>query len=186
MNKYLIIVEGTVDMERLTKCLENKYTIIPFEDNLCKINKLSDIDIKNTFQPIVRKYKNDFLQKTIDEYDKNNIYLAFHPNDEGEKKSYDFCITFGLSVEIQNRIYFRDYTEVSTKNAILNATKINMNIVKSYQCREIIDHLINIQLRSIIPKCYYSKNVQCCLKRSEINILSYIYKKTEKEKEKEK
>ena len=45
--------------------LINKYTIIPFEDNLCKINKLSDIDIKNTFEPIVRKYKNDFLQKTI-------------------------------------------------------------------------------------------------------------------------
>ena len=40
------------------------------------------------------------------------IFLAFHPNDEGEKKSYDFCITFGLSVEILNRIYFRDYTEV--------------------------------------------------------------------------
>lgn len=70
------------------------------------------------------------------------VILATDADREGESIAWHVCQVFGLSVETTPRIVFKEITPTAIRNALDTPLRINMNLVRAQQTRQILDFII--------------------------------------------
>lgn len=152
-NDYLFIVEHSAKIIILEQSFGKNYQIISTNGNLCKIDGIKNINIKNNFQPMysIIHPNINILQSIIKSYQINNILLATNNDIEGEKIAFDICRLFHLPLTTK-RILFNEITKNAIQYALKNPTIINIHHIKSHKSRQIIDILIIYKINSLLWK----------------------------------
>jgi len=70
------------------------------------------------------------------------VILATDADREGESIAWHVCQVFGLSVETTPRIVFKEITPAAIRSALDTPLRINMNLVRAQQTRQILDFII--------------------------------------------
>jgi DNA topoisomerase-1 len=70
------------------------------------------------------------------------VILATDADREGESIAWHVCQVFGLPVETTPRIVFKEITQTAIRNALDAPVRINMNLVRAQQTRQILDFII--------------------------------------------
>ena len=137
------------------------------------------IDIKNGFKgKYIIKTENNF--KTRFDNLKNhikkaeNIWLASDLDREGAAIAWHIKDEFKL--KNYKRIIFNEITSEALSNAILNPTKINMNMVDSQQARRFIDRIVGFDITGLLWK-EYNTNMKLSTGRVQSACLNIIINK---------
>lgn len=159
--KILVIVESPSKCEKIQSYLNSQgqyaglYKCIASMGHLTEIKNLKDIncndfdDIKYSIIPEKeRQFKT--LQKEIAK--SIEVILATDDDREGEAIAWHICRLYNLSIEHTKRIIFHEITQSAILQAINNPTYINMNIVNSQRCRQIIDMLVGFYISPMLWK----------------------------------
>lgn len=144
MAKYLVIVESPKKTGYIKQFLGKDYDVVASCGHIADLpsNKLS-VDIKNNFKPTYEVYsdKKSIVKDIKDKAQKAEIvYLMSDLDREGEAISYHIANQLPSNTNIK-RAVANSITESVVKDAIKNATSINMDLVNSYECRRIIDRI---------------------------------------------
>ena len=78
------------------------------------------------------------------------VIFATDADREGESIAWHVCELLQLSVQTTPRIIFKEITATAIQNAIKNPTKINMNLVRAQQARQVIDFIIGYGVTPIL------------------------------------
>jgi len=70
------------------------------------------------------------------------VILATDADREGESIAWHVCQVFGLPVETTPRIVFKEITQTAIRNALDAPVRINMNLVRAQQTRQVLDFII--------------------------------------------
>ena len=173
-----IIVESPSKCEKIEKYLGDKYKCIASYGHLRTINNLKNINMKNfkVKYNIINKKKEQIkkLEKFIKEADE--IILATDDDREGESIAWHICDIFNLSIKDTKRIIFNEITKEALTNAVLNPMRINMNIVNSQQCRQILDMLVGYKITPLLwSKISFNTKNKLSAGRCQTPALRLIY-----------
>lgn len=186
--KYLIIVESPSKCGKIESFLGPQYKCIASKGHLREIDGLKSINSKGnyeiTFSIIKEKASHiTFMKKIISIFDSKNIFLATDDDREGEAISWHICDIFGLDVQTTPRILFHEITKQAILHAIVNPTKLNMNLVEAQKARQVLDMLVGYKISPLLWKhIYMSKDSSLSAGRCQTPALRLIYD-NEKEKE---
>jgi DNA topoisomerase-1 len=111
--------------------------------------------LQNDFEPKYEmlKEKSDAIKQLTDAAKKaTTIYLAADKDFEGEQIAYSVCILLKKDPKTTKRITFSEITEKAIKYAVENPSTINMNRVKTQQCRALMDLLIGFTISPLLWK----------------------------------
>lgn len=89
----------------------------------------------------------------------SKVLLATDDDREGESIAWHACKVFGLSELSTDRIVFHEITKAALEYAVMNPRKINMNIVKSQQVRQMLDLRIGYTTTPILWKAAFTSKV---------------------------
>lgn len=89
----------------------------------------------------------------------SKVLLATDDDREGESIAWHACKVFGLSELSTERIVFHEITKAALEYAVMNPRKINMNIVKSQQVRQMLDLHIGYTTTPILWKAAFTSKV---------------------------
>jgi DNA topoisomerase-1 len=161
MVQILVIVESPAKCKKIESFLGQGYKCMATFGHIRNLVSLKDIDIENGFEPKYslpeEKIKLQQIEKLRKEIEASkDIYLALDGDREGEGIAYHVCQLFNLSIESTKRIVFQEITEKAILTAIRNPTRINMDMVKSQQARQVLDLLVGYTITPILWK-YISK-----------------------------
>lgn len=192
--KNLIIVESPAKKKTIEKYLNNNkelvkkyglFVVIASFGHIRELDKKNDghikngIDIKNGFKgKYIIKTENNF--KTRFDNLKNhirkaeNIWLASDLDREGAAIAWHIKDEFKL--KNYKRIIFNEITSEALSNAILNPTKINMNMVDSQQARRFIDRIVGFDITGLLWK-EYNTNMKLSTGRVQSACLNIIINK---------
>jgi len=192
--KNLIIVESPAKKNTIEKYLNNNkelvkkyglFVVIASFGHIRELDKKNDghikngIDIKNGFKgKYIIKTENNF--KTRFDNLKNhirkaeNIWLASDLDREGAAIAWHIKDEFKL--KNYKRIIFNEITSEALSNAILNPTKINMNMVDSQQARRFIDRIVGFDITGLLWK-EYNTNMKLSTGRVQSACLNIIINK---------
>lgn len=192
--KNLIIVESPAKKNTIEKYLNNNkelvkkyglFVVIASFGHIRELDKINDghikngIDIKNGFKgKYIIKTENNF--KTRFDNLKNhirkaeNIWLASDLDREGAAIAWHIKDEFKL--KNYKRIIFNEITSEALSNAILNPTKINMNMVDSQQARRFIDRIVGFDITGLLWK-EYNTNMKLSTGRVQSACLNIIINK---------
>lgn len=188
---YLIIVESPSKCKKIMDFLGEKYYCIASKGHIRTIQGLKSIDSKNNFetQYTIIEEKQDHIEnmrKIIVQFPKENIILATDDDREGEGIAWHICQTFDLDINSTQRILFREITEKAIKQALLNPTFVNMNLVRAQQARQILDMIVGYKISPILWKYLYcDKDNSLSAGRCQTPALRLIYDKEMEESKKE-
>ena len=151
----LVIVESPAKCKKIESYLGSRYKCIASFGHLRTITGLDCIDIQNGFQTkysiIDEPLKKKQVEKLRQEIAKSDeVILATDDDREGEAIAWHICQLFDLSVDNTQRILFHEITENALQHAVLNPTKINMNIVNAQLARQIIDMLVGYNISPVL------------------------------------
>jgi DNA topoisomerase-1 len=157
MSKILVIVESPSKCKKVNEYLGSKYKVIASYGHFTKLNDLSQIDFKN--YEIKYKIDNHKVLKTIKEELKKakDIIIATDDDREGEAIGWMICKFCGLDIKKTKKIIFQEITEKAIKKSIENVSFINMNRVKSQQCRQILDIYLGYKISPLLWKYIANK-----------------------------
>jgi len=178
---YLVIVESPSKCKKIMDFLGEKYYCIASKGHIRSIHGLKSINSKNNFKTeytiIEEKLEHvENMRKIMNQFPKENIILATDDDREGEGIAWHICETFNLVVNTTKRIIFREITEKAIKNALLNPTFINMNLVYAQQTRQILDMIVGYKISPILWKYLYSnKDNSLSAGRCQTPALRLIY-----------
>ncbi len=161
MVQILVIVESPAKCKKIESFLGPGYKCIATYGHIRNLVSLKDIDIENGFEAKYslpeEKIKLQQIEKLRKEIEvSKDIYLALDGDREGEGIAYHVCQLFNLPIERTKRIVFQEITEKAIQNAIKNPTRINMNMVRSQQARQVLDLLVGYTITPTLWK-YISK-----------------------------
>ncbi len=158
MKKILVIVESPAKISKIESFLGNKYKVMASYghiNNLGKNRKDLGIDIENDYKPsyYLSFNKFDVVNKLRAEAKKSkSVILASDKDAEGEAIAYHICNILNLNVKETDRIIFNSITKDEILRAVNNPTKINMDLVRSQQTRQILDKLIGYSISPTLWK----------------------------------
>ena len=153
----LVIVESPAKSKTIEKYLGKDYKVLSSKGhirNLATVGKYGfGLDIENDFKPtyeIIKGKKRDVnaLKKEAKEAD--IVYLATDPDREGEIISYHLKEELDIPDDKYKRVVFNEITKDVVKNAIDNATKLDMNLVRSGETRRFLDRIIGFRLSKLM------------------------------------
>ena len=153
--KYLVIVESPAKCKKIEQYLGSAYTCIASYGHLRTLKTIKDIDVLNGFEPTYTTYddaiKTNQIKKIKEEIAKaDEVILASDDDREGEAIAWHLCMLFNLPVETTKRIIFHEITEDAFIKAIGAPTKINMDVVRSQQARQILDMLVGFTISPLL------------------------------------
>lgn len=162
MSKKLIIVESPAKCTKIESYLGNDYKCIASYGHLRKLPSLQYIDINNNFEtnysiidePIKKKQIN-IIRKEIEHA--SEVILATDDDREGEAIAWHICILFDLPILTTKRIVFHEITEKAIKNAVLNPTTLNINLINAQKTRQILDLLVGFTISPILWNSFSKK-----------------------------
>ncbi len=156
MSKTLLIVESPAKAGTIEKLLGPNYIV---KSSFGHIRNLSDenmgIDVNNNFRPTykimsTRSKQIKDIQDTIKRVQK--VLLAADEDREGEAIAWHCAVVFKLDINQENRICFHEITKNALQNAVNNPRKIDMNMVRSQQSRQILDKLVGFEISPVLWK----------------------------------
>jgi len=155
MTKSLVIVESPAKCKKIEGYLGGGYKVIASFGHLRTISGLEAIDIKNNFTTSYSVINEPLKLKQIEKIrteiaSADEVILATDDDREGEAIAWHICDLFGLSVTTCKRIIFHEITEAAIQSAIAYPTKINMDLVKAQQSRQILDLLVGYTISPIL------------------------------------
>ena len=153
MSYILVIVESPAKCDKIEKFLGPGYKCLASYGHLTQLPSLKNIDFKNNFEPtfeIMESKKPQIakLRKAIK--GATEVILATDDDREGEAIAWHICKLFNLSVITTKRIIFNEITETAIKTAIKTPTIINLHLVESQQCRQILDLIVGFKISPIL------------------------------------
>jgi DNA topoisomerase-1 len=180
--KYLVIVESPSKCKKIEKYLNdndilNIYEVVATMGHITELKSLKNIDIEDKFKCIYeisdsKKKQVEIIRKKIKGQDE--VILALDGDREGESIAYHVCCVFGLDISKTKRIIFNEITENALVKSIANPTKINMDIVRAQQARQIMDLLVGFKLSPTLWK-HISKENSLSAGRCQSPALKLIY-----------
>uniref|UniRef100_A0A6C0ATH4 DNA topoisomerase n=1 Tax=viral metagenome TaxID=1070528 RepID=A0A6C0ATH4_9ZZZZ len=179
--KYVIIVESPSKCKKIEEYLGQEYYCIATKGHIRHIDNLKSIDIKDTFTTrfsILEEKKEhvEEMRKILNQFPKQNIYLASDADREGEAIAWHICEVFDLSYETTQRIIFHEVTKPAILKAIREPTTINMNLVHSQIARQVLDIIVGYTISPFLWKyLFYDKGNSLSAGRCQTPALSLIY-----------
>ena len=80
----------------------------------------------------------------------SEVMLAADDDREGEAIAWHVCDAFGLPVETTKRIIFHEITAPALKRAVDNPGRINMDLVRAQQARQVLDLLVGFRVSPVL------------------------------------
>ena len=180
--KYLVIVESPSKCKKIEKYLNdndilNIYEVVATMGHITELKSLKNINFEDKFNCIYdisdsKKKQIEIIRKKIKS--NNDVILALDGDREGESIAYHVCCVFGLDISTTKRIVFNEITEKALVKAVANPTKINMDIVRAQQARQIMDLLVGFKLSPTLWK-HVSKENSLSAGRCQSPALKLIY-----------
>lgn len=153
----LVIVESPAKCKKIEEYLGPGYKCLASFGHLRELSSIKNIDIENNFAPTytvidnaIKKRQVEVLRKAIKE--SSDVILACDADREGEGICWNLCELFKLDIEKTKRIIFNEITESAILEAIRNPKRINMNMVRSQQARQILDLLVGFKITPMLWK----------------------------------
>ena len=164
MTYSLLIVESPAKCKKIESFLGPKFKCRASIGHFRLLNSLDQIDLSNMsvsykVSPDKKKNLTD-LKKLISE--SSEVILATDNDREGEAIAWHICDYFKLAVTKTKRILFQEITKSAIMEALNNPSKINMDLVKAQQTRQILDLLVGYKVSPILWKyisAQYEKNL---------------------------
>lgn len=179
MRQSLVIVESPAKCKKIEEYLGPGYKCLASFGHLRELKSLKNIDSEKDYEATYtimeeKKKQIDLLKKEIKKVDE--VILACDADREGEAICFHLCEIFGLSIERTKRIVFHEITESAIQYAIQNPGKIDMNLVRAQQSRQILDLLVGFNLSPVLWK-YISQSSEHSLSagRCQTPALKLIY-----------
>jgi len=187
-NKKLVIVESSSKCGSIETYLGAAYyKCISCNGHIRCITDLKSINTKKNFETTYtidpdKKQHVDKMKAIISTFRKENIILATDHDREGEAIAWHICEVFGLSVDTTPRIIFHEVTKPALQLAIENPRKIDMNMVRSQQARQVLDMLVGFCISPLLWK-HLSNNNTLSAGRCQTPALRLVYENDLKSKE---
>lgn len=174
-----VLVESPAKCGKIEKFLGGGYKCMATFGHIRSLNSLKCIDIENNFKPTftdvsskanqIRKLKSFIAQA-------DDVLLAADDDREGEAIAWHVCKLFNLPVSSTKRIIFHEITESALKQAVSSPTRINMELVRAQQARQILDILVGFKLSPILwDKIQYKTKKSLSAGRCQTPALRLIY-----------
>ena len=157
----LLIVESPSKCSKIEGFLGSEYACIASVGHLQTINSLKDIDTKNNYKPnfkVIEEKKGHIsqMQKILNEFSRESIYIATDDDREGEAIAWHICILFGLDINNTKRIIFHEITKTAVINAVENPIIINMDLVSAQFSRQILDIMVGFKISPFLWKYLFN------------------------------
>lgn len=160
-NKNLVIVESPAKAHTISGYLGPNYTVMASVGHIRSIAKDTKtqkaIDTTHNFET---EYQIDpDKAKTVRELkaaakkvlaDGGRVWLASDEDREGEAIAWHLAQVLGLSLDEKNRITYTEITKSAVEKALKNPRKIDMDLVKAQQARQILDRLVGFELSPVV------------------------------------
>lgn len=148
----LVIVESPAKCQKIQSILGDGWKVIASMGHIRGLEH-SLTFLKNDFEPKYEmlKEKTAAIKQLTDAAKKaTDIYLAADKDFEGEQIAYSVCLLLKKDPNKTKRITFSEITEKAIKYAVENYSIIDMNRVKTQQCRALMDLLIGFTISPIL------------------------------------
>ena len=160
MPKNLVIVESPAKAKTIEKYLGKDFKVMSSIGHIRSIAKKTKdgkpgIDIKNNFKTV---YEIDAdKKKTIAQLKKaassaETVWLATDEDREGEAIAWHLMEVLKLDPDKTRRIVFHEITKPAIEEAIKNPRKVDMDLVKAQQARQILDRIVGFDLSDVVRK----------------------------------
>ncbi len=154
---YLLIVESSSKCSKIESYLGDRYKCIASNGHIRSIEGLQSIDIKNDYAVTYvvdpdKKAHVDKMRAIIADYPKENVIVASDHDREGEAIAWHLCEVFDLPVATTRRIVFHEITKPAIVAAVANPGKIDMNLVRAQQARQVLDMIVGFRISPVLWK----------------------------------
>ena len=174
-----VLVESPAKCGKIEKFLGAGYRCMATYGHIRSLDNLNNIDIENNFNPTytnvptksnqIRKLRSFIAQA-------DDVLLAADDDREGEAIAWHVCNLFKLPVNTTKRIIFHEITQTALKQAVQSPTRINMELVRAQQARQILDILVGFKLSPILwSKIQYKTKKGLSAGRCQTPALRLIY-----------
>lgn len=154
----LVIVESPAKAKTIAGYLGPNFTVKSSVGHIRSIAKKAaggqePIDTDHNFETVYeidpeKKKTVAELKKAVKEAE--TVWLATDEDREGEAIAWHLCEVLNLDPEKTNRIAFHEITKNAIQEAIKNPRKIDMDLVKAQQARQILDRLVGFELSPVV------------------------------------
>ncbi len=155
--KTLVITETSGKARALKKFLGSAYKVIS-TDGFLKDMPKTKIGMDENFEPnyITVRGKGPILQELKREsFNARKVYFATNLDGEGEFLAKQCCELFGVNVKSRCRLTISEMTKSAVKKSFDNARTIDLNLVDSFQARQIIDKYISYKIGEYLNCAVY-------------------------------
>ena len=155
MSYTLLIVESPAKCQKIEKFLGSGYKVLGSYGHITHLSNLKQIDFDNNFKPKfelieTKQAQINKLKKAINSA--SEIILATDNDREGEAIAWHIAQVFKLDIKNTKRIIFHEITERAIKNALINPTAIDINMVYAQQGRQILDLIVGFKITPLLWK----------------------------------
>lgn len=157
----LVIVESPAKCKKIEGYLGPGYKCIASFGHLRELASLENVNIESNFDvlytPIEEALKKRQIRLIGSEIaatvaSGGEVILATDDDREGEAIAWHICGLFDMNPERTKRIIFHEITEKAIQEAIKIPTKINMNLVRAQQARQILDLIVGFKVSPVLWK----------------------------------
>ena len=160
-NKNLVIVESPAKAHTIGGYLGPNYTVMASVGHIRSIAKdTKEKKAIDTAHDFATEYQIDpDKTKTVRELKAaakqvlaagGKVWLASDEDREGEAISWHLAQVLGLPLDEKNRITYTEITKSAVEDALKNPRKIDMDLVKAQQARQILDRLVGFELSPVV------------------------------------
>jgi len=154
---YLLIVESSSKCSKIESYLGPRYKCIASNGHIRIIEGLQSIDAKNDYQVTYvvdpdKKTHVENMKTIVSQYSKKNVIIASDHDREGEAIAWHLCDVLDLPVETTSRIVFHEITKPAILAAVANPGKIDMNLVRAQQARQVLDMIVGFRVSPVLWK----------------------------------
>lgn len=156
--KNLVIVESPAKAKTITKYLGPDFKVMSSVGHIRSIVKkavkgVEPIDTAHDFATLYeidpeKKKTVAELRKAVKEVDQ--VWLATDEDREGEAIAWHLCEVLKLDPAKTNRIVFHEITKDAIQSAVKNPRRVDMDLVKAQQARQILDRLVGFELSPVV------------------------------------
>lgn len=148
----LLIVESPSKCKIIEKYLGDHYKVIGSCGHITSLTKLEQINFIN-YEVSYKNEKPKIIKELKEEIKKScEVILATDDDREGESIAWHICKVCKLNIETTPRIKFNEITKKALLKSLENKTTINLAVVYSQQCRQILDLYIGFTISPILWK----------------------------------
>lgn len=156
----LVIVESPAKCKKIEGYLGPGYKCIASFGHLRELASLENVferDFDVLYTPIEEPLKKRQIRLIGSEIaatvaSGGEVILATDDDREGEAIAWHICGLFNLNPERTKRIIFHEITEKAIQEAIKTPTKINMDLVRAQQARQILDLIVGFKVSPVLWK----------------------------------